>query len=140
MGKTKVSERRRRLLAAVHVAKKQLGLDDETYRAVLRTFACESAAELTDGGLMDLMRHFERCGFKTASKSEPKNIKNEFHSRQLAKIKALLTVGKKTWAYADGIAQRMYGIEKAQWLDGDQVHGVIAALIKHGRREGWAIR
>jgi len=131
-------ERRRRLLAAVHIAKKQLGMDDDTYRAVLGSFHVGSSAELNDAGLMELMRHFERCGY--VSKIKPKALKGSMHHRQLSKIGALLTVGKKAWSYADSIAKRMYKIDKVEWLDGEQVQSVIVALIKQGKREGWALR
>ena len=138
MQKQKVSERRRKLLSVVHIAKAELGLDDDTYRAVLRTFGTDSSADLDDAGLMDLIRHFERCGYKSRAR-KPAALTGP-KRRLLSKIYALLTSGKKSWDYADGIAKRMFKTEKTEWLDGDQLRGIIAALIRQGRREGWELR
>ena len=134
----KVLSRRNRLLAAVHIAKAALGMDDGTYRAVLKTFGAESSAKLDDAKLLSLMRHFERCGYKSRTK-KPRAFDGP-KKRQLSKIGALLTVGKKPWAYADGIAKKMFRTDKVEWLDGEQLGAVIAALIKQGKREGWDLR
>lgn len=51
-------------IAKVHVAKKQLGLDDETYRAVLRRVSGrDSAAELNEVQLGNVIREFVRLGW-----------------------------------------------------------------------------
>ena len=52
-------------IAKVHVAKKQLGLDDEAYRAVLRRVTGrDSAAELSEVQLGSVIREFVRLGWK----------------------------------------------------------------------------
>ena len=54
------TQHRRALLAKVHVAKKVLGLDDDTYRAVLLRVAGEtSAAKCSDAQLVALVKEFE---------------------------------------------------------------------------------
>lgn len=51
-------------IAKVHVAKKQLGLDDETYRAVLRRVTGrDSAADLNEVQLGKVIREFVRLGW-----------------------------------------------------------------------------
>ncbi|MFE0757206.1 phage protein GemA/Gp16 family protein [Inquilinus sp. NPDC058860] len=51
-------------IAKVHVAKKQLGLDDETYRAVLRRVTGrDSAADLNEVQLGNVIREFVRLGW-----------------------------------------------------------------------------
>ncbi len=51
-------------IAKVHVAKKQLGLDDETYRAVLRRVTGrDSAADLNEVQLGSVIREFVRLGW-----------------------------------------------------------------------------
>ncbi|WP_051249158.1 regulatory protein GemA [Inquilinus limosus] len=53
------------LIAKVHVAKKQLGLDDDTYRDVLRrATGRDSAADLNDVQLGNVIREFVRLGWK----------------------------------------------------------------------------
>jgi len=63
------TQHRRALLAKVHVAKKVLGLDDDTYRAVLLRVAGEtSAAKCSDAQLVALVKEFEAKGFTAKAK------------------------------------------------------------------------
>lgn len=58
--------RRRALLAKVHIAKKELRLDDETYRDILkRLFGKPSSKNLTQSQLVDLVEHFKSLGWKS---------------------------------------------------------------------------
>ena len=50
----------------------------------------------------------------------------------LSKINALRLDTKKSWAYVESIAEKMYGV-RIPWLDGEQLGGVITALVKHQR-------
>ncbi|MGK9234798.1 regulatory protein GemA [Inquilinus limosus] len=60
---------RRDLLAQIHVAKKQLGLDEGTYLAVLQRVAgCDSAAGLSDGQLILVIKEFKARGWKPTCK------------------------------------------------------------------------
>lgn len=53
-------------IALLHVAKKQLGLDDETYRAVLeRVTGCDSSADLTQPGFTAAVKYFTAMGFRS---------------------------------------------------------------------------
>jgi hypothetical protein len=56
---------RRGLLAKVHIARKDLGLTEEEYRATLREmFGIESAAQLTEEQLGGLVEHFLHRGWR----------------------------------------------------------------------------
>jgi phage gp16-like protein len=53
-------------LALIHVAKKQLGLDDDTYRAILQKLGrVESAKQLDAAGFEAVLRYFNSCGFES---------------------------------------------------------------------------
>jgi phage gp16-like protein len=55
-------------LAKIHIAIKELGLDDATYRSVLwDRYHKESAVELTSGQVADLLELFRHKGWRTAS-------------------------------------------------------------------------
>ena len=77
-------------LSAIHVAKKQLGLDDDTYRAMLVTITGKnSAVALTEterGIVLDEMR---RRGFKPGSKGGRKPLEGKFAK----KLQALWIAG-----------------------------------------------
>lgn len=53
-------------IALIHVAKKQLGLDDDAYRDVLRRWGgVESSADLDAIGFHKVMIRFEQLGFRS---------------------------------------------------------------------------
>lgn len=53
-------------VALLHVAKKQLSLDDDSYRAILARYGrCESAPELTQRGFTAVMKYFTAMGFRS---------------------------------------------------------------------------
>ena len=82
------------LLAKVHIAKKELGLDDDTYRDLLdQRYGRRSAARLSDGQLIDLVGHFKAQGFrpKTSNKTAKQYPGNQ--SGQIAKVRALWRAG-----------------------------------------------
>jgi phage gp16-like protein len=55
-------------LAKIHIAKKELGLDDSTYRGVLwDRYHKESAADLTPEQASDLVELFRQKGWRPAS-------------------------------------------------------------------------
>lgn len=76
---------------------------------------------------------------KSSYPNRPKNMDRPGESRadQLGKIEALLTVGKKAWHYADGIAKRICKIDKIAWVPTGQLYKVITALRMQAKREGW---
>lgn len=74
------------LLAKIHIAKKDLGLDDDTYRDLLeQRYSRRSSARLSDAQLIDLIGHFKNQGFKP--KGSPKR------AGQIAKVRALWLAG-----------------------------------------------
>jgi hypothetical protein len=53
-------------IALVHVAKRDLGLEDDDYRAILARYGgCESAADLDAFGFHHVMRYFTALGFRS---------------------------------------------------------------------------
>lgn len=128
-------------LAAIHVAKKQLGLDDDTYRAMLWAVArVESAADLDAYGRRQVLDHMRSRGATRRPRGGqyPGRPHNTDANAQMKKIEALLTDMRLPWSYADSIARQMYRVERVAWLHGDQLGGVITALIKEQVKRGLA--
>lgn len=114
-------------LAKIHIGKKQLGLDKETYEAMLWTVArVESSADLDDAGRKSVLEHMKSRGFKSTTTPDVANIKKPL----MGKIGALLADMGLTWAYADGVAKQMHKRDRLQWCDAQQLRGVVAALTK----------
>jgi len=58
----------RRELAKIHIAKRELGIDESTYRSILwERYGRESSTELTDRQAADLVELFRQKGWRPAS-------------------------------------------------------------------------
>jgi hypothetical protein len=60
----KIHRRRNKLLALVHIGKKELGLQDEEYRDVLKYWGVTTSAHMAIPELEELVEYFESLGFK----------------------------------------------------------------------------
>ncbi|WNL39846.1 regulatory protein GemA [Halomonas sp. PAMB 3232] len=127
-------------LAQIHIAKAQLGLGDEEYRAILaRTAGVSSAKDLTNRTVGAVMHEFRRLGFEPKpAKKAGRKAPRPPRSRQnvMSKIEAMLTHAGRPWTYADGIAKRMFNVERVDWLDDDQLHRLMTGLIIDAKRQG----
>ena len=56
--------KRRKLLAIVHIAKKELCLTPDEYEMILRGFKVSSAGDMTLSQLDNLIRYLKRLGWK----------------------------------------------------------------------------
>lgn len=63
----------------IHVARRQLGLDDDTYRAVLiRVTGKSSSGDMTEAERQAVLQEFERLGFRKTSKGSRKPLEGRF--------------------------------------------------------------
>lgn len=60
----KIHRRRNKLLALVHIAKKELALRDDEYRDVLKYWGVKTSAQMSIQELEELVTYFESLGFK----------------------------------------------------------------------------
>jgi hypothetical protein len=60
----KYQERRHKLLALVHIAKKEIPLSDDEYRDVIAYWGVKSSADMSIPELEELVAYFESLGFK----------------------------------------------------------------------------
>lgn len=122
----------RRLLSKIHVARQQLAMDEEAYRAKLRgMFGAASSKELTPRQAGQLLAEFERLGWEPQAKGRTKGKPKNFQSlpAEITKIEAQLADMRLSWSYADAIARRMFGVERCAWLrNAEQLAAIIAAL------------
>lgn len=122
----------------IQIARRQLGMDDDTYRAVLkRTAGVESSKDLTPRQIGRVLAEMERLGFKaTASKGRAKPKPAAERAKLVGKIEAQLAEAGRSWEYADSLATRMYKVERLEWCDSKQLGGIITALAKDAERHG----
>lgn len=131
--KFKRADEARREIQLIHIAKQQLGLDDETYRAMLWSVArVKSSTELDFAGRKKVLDHLKGCGFKVAAKvNEWAFIDKAAADRQplLRKICAVCRSMKVGKAYAEGAAKRQHGIDrKLEMMSVHELHDLVGAL------------
>ena len=146
---TMTTPNRQRLIRLIHVAKRDLSMDDDTYRAILlRIGKKASSADLTIPELEKVLEHLKRSGFKVRSKSKsaPKPAQAK-PSRPLAqdleskKIRALWLFLHELGAVKNpseealaAYVKRIAGVDALQWISGVQAERLIESMKK------WAMR
>ncbi|MBA5605855.1 regulatory protein GemA [Duganella sp. FT3S] len=123
-------------LAKIHIAKKQLAMDDDTYRAMLLAHGgVSSSKDLTLIGAAKVLAHLERCGFKPKASGGGKRPNAAAANRGLlGKIEAQLADARRPWSYGHGMAKKMFNIDKIDWLNAEQLGKIIAALSIDAKR------
>lgn len=124
-------------LAQIHIARAQLGIDDDTYRAILWTVArVKSSKDLDWTGRKKLLEHFRARGWKPAP---PKRAKaaTPISDGQEGMVRALWTelheagkVRDPSDAALGSWLKRNRWPERVEWLDGRQMTQAIEALKK----------
>lgn len=125
---------RRAQIAKIHLAATQLGLDDDLYRELLRRVTGkDSTVRMTVGERDQVISELRRLGFTGTKKTDgsaafPGRPETVDGTPMLQKVEALLAEAGRPWSYALAVAKRMFKVERLEWLTGDQLHRLIAAL------------
>lgn len=128
---------RRNMIAKLHIAKAQLGLDEDIYRAsLMRITGKSSSRDMTPAELQACLKDFSNKGFKAVSKLGKTGLPTT------AKINALWLSGWNLGVIRDpsprameAFILRQTGIAKAQWL----INGRDAAKVIDGLK-AWLAR
>lgn len=154
---SRTSNYRNSLIRKIHVARRQLAMDEDAYRALLEQAAgVSSLRAMSDGQLLRVVKAFYSKGWGEGQRSSkdkhglPKNFSPAPDGRGTAKlmtkIEALLAEmgtaenGFVPWSYAAAILKRMYKVDRMEWATPSQLRGVIAALSNGGgKRKGGQI-
>ncbi|NCJ06653.1 DUF1018 domain-containing protein [Synechococcales cyanobacterium C] len=129
-------DQRTRLLKLIHIGKKQLGLDDDTYREFLDSVTGHrSAADCTMSQLNLVLRRMESAGFKRGGGKYSPRTRDKSLKTPIDKIRAiwidLAKQGKikdRTEAGLRKFIKRQTGLDKIDWLLPEQSQKVIEAL------------
>lgn len=139
-------------LAQIHMGKAELGMDDDTYRAMLFAQAgVHSAKDLDATGRNKVLMYLRANGAKFERRSatapaRPAGAPSRTLTKadllkgrpanppehlvpQLGKIEALLADAGRPWAYVNGMCRRMFKIERIEFCHADHLQDLIAALV-----------
>ncbi|MFC3442570.1 gp16 family protein [Sphingobium rhizovicinum] len=137
------------LLAKVHLAKKQLGLDDGTYEGVLIQVAgTDSAKHCTIPELRKVVAHFEDRGFVSIAKKPGQRPRADHALARKARVmwislSHLCAVREEPDAAIradkglETFAKRQLKCTRFQWADRNQGEKLVEALKKWAERHGW---
>lgn len=135
--KCKAADLARREIQLIHVARSQIGMNDETYRNLLKDrFGAASSKDLDRYQREALLTHFKTLGFKIVTKHVKPTIKPELQAL-LDKIEAQLADMKLPWAYLTAhkpgqpsMLKRLAGADQIAWANADGLRAIITALAK----------
>lgn len=136
-------EARTRLVKLIHVARRELGLDEPTYRAMLHNVG--GAPSTTDLGLPALKRvveHCKRLGFVVKGGVAPGRApRRQDTSLQGSKARALWLFLHHLGAVRDpseaalaAYCRRIAGVDDLHWADAGAMHRLIETQKKWARR------
>lgn len=134
--KRKVYDSRKSLLYQIHEGKKFLALKDYEYEALVEGVTGEtSCGKVRDTALLaDVVAAMKKRGWPGLSPMRSKLGEAPAWARECrdmgGKIKAILLDTEKTWNYAHGIAEKMYG-KRLDALSASECNAVLTALIRH---------
>ena len=92
-----------KLIQLIHIAKGQLGLDDDTYRAALLGSAGKtSCSQMSIPELNQVLEHFKKAGFKTKAKRRVSPKSDPKQHGEINKIRAIWITMHKQGIVRDG--------------------------------------
>ena len=132
---------RKKMIAKIHIAKKQLAMEDGSYRAFLkRITGQESCSQLKEPELENVLQEFKKIGFKKKP-AKRAGARKLAVSEQASKIRALWLnlyhIGEVKDPSEDALAafvKRSSGVEDLHWITTAQADKTIRAL------RGWLER
>lgn len=137
---------RRAMLAKVHIAKKQLGLCDDDYAAIMiRETGHDSAGKCSQAELEKALRAFERQGFTTKAKAPgAKRGKGAADHPAARKARAMWislgllgAIDNTSEAALEAFARRQLKCDRLQWANQTLVYKLVEALKAMAERHGW---
>lgn len=127
------SEKRKKLLAMVHIAREELCWSDIQYRFLLTSgFGVPTASALTEEQLEKVVGHFvKRYGWKPKGKPRTKQVAM-LQQRAIEFIPQIPGGIKRV----DGLCRKLCGVEKVQWCDDpSKLKRLLAAMGNIKRTE-----
>jgi phage gp16-like protein len=131
---------RRAMLAKVHLAAKELGLDEDARRDVLeRVTGRRSSADCDHAQLEAVIREFKRLGWGAAPSKKAAPTPLELKARAMwASLWHLGVVNNAGQPALEAFAKRQLRVDRMRWADPGTAYKLIEALKAIAERNGWS--
>jgi Mu-like prophage protein gp16 len=137
-----MTDRRLKLIKIIHVARRELGMDEDSYRQMLanmpETRGKTSTADLTEGQLEAVVKTLKSKGFKVKPKPKSRRLADDRQSRLIRSLWLQLhEAGAVRDASESALASYIHkrtGVEAMQWVASDQASMIIETLKKWLKR------
>lgn len=130
--------KRRKLLAIVHIAKKELCLKPAEYEMILNGFKVASSGDMTLAQLDNLIKYMKHLGWKQRKKSGARSQNSEEQLKKLrervAAMAAEMTLAENRLA---GLTKKICGVDRLEWAnDAGKLRRLLKIMgkIKEGER------
>lgn len=136
------AEQRRALLAAVHIARKRLGMIEDDYRAVLQRVTGRASAKDCDNlQLGKVMAEFDRMGFQSVARPSRRAPASSAVARKARamwiSLGQLGAIDDASEEKLELFGRRQFGVERLQWANEREGFRLIEALKDIASRHGW---
>lgn len=123
-------DNRKKLIAKIKIAQKQMGMSDDAYRDMLVRLTGKNSCALMDiDELERVVAEMKTKGFTPTSKNYGQRpSRRQSADPMMRKIEALLADGDLHWNYAHAMAKRMFKVDRVEWLSDGNMHKLVAAL------------
>lgn len=127
---------RERRIQLIHIGAPQAGFDprkdDAAYRDMLeRLTSKRSAKDMNDAEHDRVIEYLIANGATIRFDKRQSQAVAAYKAPLVSKIRLqLIYLGNLPDSYADGIAKKMYRVDRFEWCDVTQLRGVLTALIK----------
>lgn len=138
----RASQNRRTMIAKIHVAKRELALDEDDYRQILfEETRHKSLTDCTEGELVRVIDRLKRQGFKPLP-GRGKTAKAQHPMAKKARalwisLYQLGVVRNSSEAALEAFAKRQLGCDRLVWARQSDAYKLIEALKQMATRAGW---
>jgi phage gp16-like protein len=135
-----VGAERSRLIRLVHIAKRDLTMDDAEYRSLLDAWVKkDSAADMTIPELEKVLRYLKSAGFRVRKGVKSRTLADYPEAKKIRALWLFLhqleLVKNPSEAALAAYVKRIAGVDALQWIDAAQAGRIIETLKKWAMRE-----
>ena len=132
---------RTKLIQLIHVAKRELSLDEETYRETLeQTTGKASLKEMTDAQLQAVLDRLKTAGFSIKSKTGTNKLADDVQSKLIRHLWLMLfdagEVRNSSELALAAFVKKQTGVDALQFLSTESADRVINRLRNWCKRAG----